>query len=133
MDHLWQSGFCPKLIERLRYVPDGPAGSDARIELTQHHLQEGCPDCCYATAMKSIEAEVAERMGTEAINVFQRNGNIRRLPGFQRVFDAVMAGVLSARKIGPDIMRWMTDVIGTRFNKPYPAKKAAQQHQRHAN
>lgn len=103
------------------------------MELTQYHLNEGCQDCCYATAMKSIEAEVAERMGVTAASVFQRGGNIRRLPGFQRVFDTVMAGVLTARKIGPDIMRWLTETVGTRFNKPYPTQEAAQQQQRSAN
>jgi hypothetical protein len=120
LDNLWQSGFCKDLIELLRKTPVGPTGSATRIEITNAHLQDGCIDCRHATAMREVEHRTAMVLGETAIEIYNRGGDIRSLPGFTQAFKKTMDAGIAVGKIDKSVLSWLTRVVPERAGKSYP-------------
>jgi hypothetical protein len=120
LDNLWQSGFCKDLIEQLRHTQVGPAGSSVRLDLTQAHLDSGCVDCRHANAIRDIEYRTALALGDAAVELFNRGGDIRGIPGFQQTFKRVMDTGIAVGKIDKSVLAWLTRVVPERAGKPYP-------------
>ena len=120
LDNLWQSGFCKDLIEQLRNTLPGPAGSAVRIEITTAHIQAGCVDCLHANTLRDVEHRTALTMGDAAIQLFNRGGDIRHLPGFRDAFRRVFDAGVRVGKIDKAVSAWLTRVVEERAGKPYP-------------
>lgn len=120
LNRLWQSGYCKTLIEQLRHTQEGTAGSAKRLELMQVHLATGCVNCKHANTIREVEHRTALAMGEEAVQVFNRGGDIRQLPRFAEVFQAVFKGGLAVGKIDNDVMAWLTRTVPLRAGQSYP-------------
>ena len=120
LDNLWQSGFCKTLIELLRKTPVGPRGSATRIEITQAHLDGGCIDCRHASTLRDVEYRTAETMGGVAIDIFNRGGDIKNLPGFRLAFERVFNTGVAVGKVDKAVTEWLTRIVGQRAGKSYP-------------
>jgi hypothetical protein len=120
LDNLWQSGFCRVLIRLLKNSKPGQAGGAARIEITRAHIASGCHECHYANTIRSVEAETAGRLGPTAVMLFQRGGDIRSVPGFQKVFRQTMNEAVSTGIVDAGVMAWMSKLVPERAGKPYP-------------
>jgi len=120
LDNLWQSGFCKTLIELIRNTPVGPAGSAIRIEITQAHIDGGCVDCRHASTIRDVEFRTALVMGDAAVDIFNRGGDIKNLPGFRPAFERTFNSGVAVGKIDKSVATWLTRVVPKRAGKAYP-------------
>lgn len=120
LDNLWQSGFCKDLIELLKKSEVGPAGAADRIAITEAHLKGGCVDCRHANQIRQVEHRTAMAMGDSAVEIYNRGGDIRGLPGFAQAFKKVMDAGIAVGKIDKAVLSWLTRVVPERAGKPYP-------------
>ena len=120
LDHLWQSGFCKTLIERVRYTEEGEQGRPTRLQLTDDHLKEGCEHCNNANAMRDIEMRTATVLGGEGLELFNRGGNLRTLPGFDAAFRQVFGTGVQCGRVKPGLVEWISKMVMSRAGKPYP-------------
>jgi len=120
LDHLWQSGFCKTLIERVRYTEEGPGGAPVRLQLTEDHLKEGCEHCTNANAMRDIEMRTATAMGPKAVTLFNQGGNLRTLPGFDQAFREVFGTGVRCGRVKPGLVAWISKMVMSRAGRPYP-------------
>ena len=120
LNNLWQSGFCKTLIELVRNTPVGPTGSATRIEITQAHIDSGCIDCRHANTLRDVEHRTALAMGGIAVEIFNRGGDIKNLPGFKAAFQRVYNGGVAVGKIDKSVAAWLTRTVPERAGKAYP-------------
>ena len=66
-----------------------------------------CWDCFHANLMKHLEGETAERMGTDAIQLFQRGGNVKMLPRFNEALSITLDHAVAEGVVTADVYMWM--------------------------
>jgi hypothetical protein len=110
IDHIWQSGYCPVLVEHAKTTDGGPMGAVSRTAFLEVHVKM-CRDCYHATVMKTVEENAAALMGNETFTAFHRGEKITDKPGFEEAMKTAVRGLLQSKHATNTFFEWWRRVV----------------------